>query len=339
MPLGRRLLSLSDLAELPAAVPLVDGLLYRNTLAQLSGPPGAYKSFIGVDMSCALAVGQNWETHHVPAREKVVYVAAEGASGLRARILAWCELTRVDPGELEDWLYVLPCPVQLGNFVDVTEAADIAATLGAGLLVLDTRARCTLGLEENSATEQGRAIEGADRIREAAGCTVLTIHHTGRAGTAPRGSTAWDGAVWSDLRLKSDEPLTTTVHVEKHKDAPSGMDFDYRLVPHTVSESLMPEVPEMARKTLVVVPFERGTTVSDESASVRKLWDIAGTSCGTGGLTTAQLRDLAVDNGVSRTRAYSAINALVKRGVLRNIGTEHRPRYVCAIQPSEQGES
>ncbi|WP_194832603.1 AAA family ATPase [Nocardia sp. XZ_19_369] len=335
-PLGERLLSLADLGLLPAAEPLVDGLLYRNTLAQLAGPPGSYKSFVAVGISCALSTGQNWETHHVPSREKVVYVAAEGASGLRARILAWCELTRVDPRDLEGWLYVLPCPVQLGALLEVTEAAQLAAEIGAGLLVLDTRARCTLGLEENSATEQGRAIDAAERIREAAGCTVLAVHHTGRSGTAPRGSTAWDGAVWSDLRLKSDY-LAVSIHVEKHKDAPSGMDFDYRLVPHTVSESLMPGVGEDGRKSLVIVPFARGTTQSDEPVSLRKVWDIAGTTCGTGGLTTAQLRDLAMDNDVSRTRAYEAINMLVERGILRDVGTGSRVRYVCTRLPPGDG--
>ncbi|WP_157777993.1 AAA family ATPase [Nocardia terpenica] len=331
-----RLLSPTDLGRLPPAEPLVDGLLYRNTLAQLAGPPGSYKSFVTVGISCAVATGQTWETHPVPSREKVVYVAAEGAAGLRARILAWCELTRIDPAELEGWLYVLPCPVQLGQWLDVSEAAELAAEIGAGLLILDTRARCTLGLEENSATEQGQAIDAAERIRATAGCTVLAVHHSGRSGTAPRGSTAWDGAVWSDLRLKSDY-LTVSIHVEKHKDAPSGMDFDYRLVPHTVSESLMPGVAEDSRKSLVVVPLMRGTTVSDEPISLRKVWDIAGTTCGTAGLTTAQLRDLAMDNEVSRTRAYEAINMLVERGILRNIGPENRARYVCTQLPPQGG--
>ncbi|MFI7002514.1 AAA family ATPase [Nocardia sp. NPDC050175] len=335
-PLGERLLSLADLADLPAAEPLVDGLLYRNTLAQLAGPPGSYKSFVTVGISCALAAGQNWETHHVPAREKVVYVAAEGASGLRARIHAWCELTRVEPSELEGWLYVLPCPVQLGKTVDVIEATELAAKIGAGLLVLDTRARCTLGLEENSATEQGTAIEAAERIRETSGCTVLAVHHSNKAGTSPRGSTAWDGAVWSDLRLTS-EHLSVSIHVEKHKDAPSGIDFDYRLVPHTVSQSLMPGVVEDGRKSLVIVPVARGTIASDEPVSLRKVWGIAGTTCGTAGLTAAQLRDLAMDNGVSRTRAYGAINVLVERGILRNVGTENRARYVCTRLPPESG--
>lgn len=99
--LASQLLSLSDLGNLPAVEPLIDGLLYRNTLAQLAGPPGSYKSFISVGLSCALAAGRtNWAGHRIQKREKVVYVAAEGASGLRVRILSWCENEKVDPADL-----------------------------------------------------------------------------------------------------------------------------------------------------------------------------------------------------------------------------------------------
>jgi len=47
-----RLLSLSDLATLPPVRPLTEGLVYRDTLAQLSGPPGSYKSFLALAMAC-----------------------------------------------------------------------------------------------------------------------------------------------------------------------------------------------------------------------------------------------------------------------------------------------
>lgn len=314
--------------NLPAVEPLVDGLLYRNTLAQLSGPPGSYKSFISVGLSCALASEQtNWVGHRIRGREKVVYVAAEGVSGLRARILAWCERTDVDPAELEGWLYILPLPVQLGRTVDVALAVEMVKAVGAGLLVLDTRARCTLGLEENSATEQGEAVEAADRIRAAAGCTVWGIHHTGRNGSNPRGSTAWDGAVWSDLRLTSEEG-TAQIKVEKHKDAASDKTYDYRLAPHIVSEELMPGLPEEARKSLVVFPTSGGNFDQIPTGIGKKVGNLCGNSCGLEGLTRPQLVELCVEAGIAKTTAYRAINDLIERRHLHNIGTESRPRYI-----------
>ncbi len=46
------LLSVSDLANLAAVKPLVEGLLFRDTLAQLSGPPGSYRCFYIVSSAC-----------------------------------------------------------------------------------------------------------------------------------------------------------------------------------------------------------------------------------------------------------------------------------------------
>jgi AAA domain len=325
-----QLLSLSDLGNLPAVEPLVDGLLYRNTLVQLAGPPGSYKSFISVGLSCALASGQRtWVGHHIPKREKVVYVAAEGATGLRVRSLAWCERNKVAPDVLEGWLYFLPVPVQLGNGMQVDDAVEMVKDIGAGLLVLDTRARCTLGLEENSATEQGLAVDAADRIRQAAGCTVWGIHHTGRTGTTPRGSTAWDGAVWSDLRLTSDDHAAA-IKVEKHKDVPSGHTFDYRLVPHTVSEESMPGVPEKVRKSLVVFPNDDGNLGGIPTRVGNSVWEICGNSCGLEGLSRSKLVELCVEAGIPKSSAYRAVNDLIERSLLTNVGTEKQRRYVCA---------
>ena len=66
------------------------------------GPQAATKASSLWASRARSASGQsNWVGHRIPRREKVVYVAAEGATGLRARILAWCERNPVDPAELE----------------------------------------------------------------------------------------------------------------------------------------------------------------------------------------------------------------------------------------------
>ena len=163
-----RLLSLDAFANLPVR-PLVDGLLYRDTLAQLAGPPGSYKSFVSVGMACAVAAGVVWEGHRVPEAGPVVYVAPEGGSGLRVRVLAWCEHNKVPVEQVARNLHVLREPLALADERDVQEAVEVAAEVGALLTVLDTRARCTAGLEENSATDQGHAIAAAERIQRASG--------------------------------------------------------------------------------------------------------------------------------------------------------------------------
>ncbi len=254
-----------------------------------------------------------------------MYVAAEGANGMEARILAWAELWRVDPKELEQRLKVLPLPIQLGNKVDVSEAIEVVQETKAGLLVLDTRARCTLGLEENSATEQGKAIEAADAIRRA-GCSTFVVHHTSRVGSAGRGSNVWDGAVWSDLRMKG-SALAATIHCEKHKDAPSQCDHHFSLIEHTVSENLMPGTLALHRQTLVLSGLRSGQN-QITAESCRVVLDIIRTSAPPDGFSGTEMVRLGAEKDLGRSTVYEALKWLHSEGYMNNRGTENRPKWV-----------
>lgn len=327
--LREQLLTVTGLGSLPPVRPLVDGLLYRATLAQISGPPGSYKSFLTVALACSVAAGVPFEEHAVPdGGGPLVYVAAEGATGLRARVLAWCELNGVKPAELDGRLYVLPVPVQLGKVVDVAEAFEITEEIGARLLVLDTRARCTVGLEENSSTEQGKAIDAAELLVRRLGCTVLPVHHSGRGGGAGRGSNAWDGAVWSDLRVTG-ENLRATVGCSKHKDVPDGCEHEFRLVPHTVSEDLMPGCTEAQRRTLVIIRGD-GRPVPVDHQTGRIVREIVRSGAGPEGFTRTQIVTMAEQQKCGRTQAYAAVKDLVTRGVLVNVSSTKRERFVIS---------
>ena len=329
-----RLLGVEDLGKLAPPEALIEGLLYRSTLAQLSGAPGAYKTFLAVGMCASLAVGQNFEGRRVPAPCPVIYVAAEGVSGMLTRILAWCELTDVEPAELAGRLHVLPHPTRLGEQGDTEWTIRAIESTEAGLVVLDTRARMTLGLEENSATEQGYAIASCDAIIERTGASVLVIHHAGRQGGAGRGSTAWDGAVWTDLRVRETDVETeraVSVYVAKHKDAEDGGVHRFRLIPHTVSPDLMPDVPYGARSTLVAVA---GDGVRPQEAANNQV--IAGVARvvarhgAPNGLTLAEILRLLPAPRPHRATVDRAARALVARHVARIVPDRRPARYAPA---------
>ena len=321
-----KLLRLSDLKALKPVEPLVEGFLYRNTLAQLSGGPGEYKTFVSTAIGCCVATGTRFCGFAVPKPEVVVYVAAEGANGMEARILAWAELWKVDPDKLEERLIVLPLPIQLGNKMDVSEAIDVVRETNAGLLVLDTRARCTLGLEENSATEQGEAIEAADTIRRAGCCTTLAVHHTPRTGNAGRGTNAWDGAVWSDLRIKG-SALAASIHCEKHKDAPSGCDHNFSLIERIVSQELMPGATILQRKTLVLSGLRSGKN-EITAASCRVVLDIIRTKAPPDGFTGTVMIQLGAEKDLAKSTVYEALKWLDNKGYIQNCGTKKRPKWI-----------
>lgn len=323
-----RLLTVDRLRTMPPVKPLIGGLLYRDTLAQLAGPPGCYKSFAVTAMSCAVATGHPFGPHVVPQAGTVVYVAAEGANNMAARILAWCEVWEVDPSALDDRLHVLPLPVHLGSTMDVKQAIELVEEVDADLLVLDTRARCTLGMDENSATEQGKAIAAADQIRDAAECTVLGVHHSARSGTAGRGSNAWDGAVWSDLRMEG-KSLQAKIKCEKHKDVPSGCMHHFGLVPHTVSKDLMPSTMGPERETLVLSGNTSGIELLSAN-SQRVVLEIIRNTAGPEGLSRSEIFKFAALQDVGQSTVYEAVKALVEAGYIENVGTLNRPRYAVA---------
>lgn len=321
-----KLLTVAGLANVPPSEPLIDGLLYRGTLAQLSGPPGSGKTFVALGMACALASNRtDWNGRDIPWKRNgnsgsVLYVAAEGVSGLYARINAWCSLqgTGIDPRTLQ--LYVYPEAVQLGSFTQMEELTELARSLDCVLVVFDTRARCSTTKEENSATEQGEIIAAAEQFRAAVDCTVLMIHHGSRSdGSTPRGSNAWDGAVWSDLRVKTDGPDGhIVVNAHKHKDAPSGggVDFEYELKPVTVDAELMPGFDEKARSTLVAVTPDPRLDTGAVGGLVEAIRELLTTSAIPGdGLSITDLMDTL---GKPRPTVSMALNILVARGGVLN---------------------
>lgn len=239
--LGVRAMTVGELAELAAPEPLIDGLLYRNTLAEVYGPAGSFKSFIALSWALSIASGHSGRGLVIPQARSVVYVAAEGASGMRSRVEAWCQAYGVDQSELGSFL-VIPEPVQLQE----TAMLSLIAAVGhiePGLVVFDTRARSTVGMEENSSKEMGQAIAAADLLRRDTGATVLTVHHSGRNGGASRGSSAWPGAVWSELEVKRHgHEMAATVKVMKHKDVEDGNSVRYALQPMGSSLAAFPEV-------------------------------------------------------------------------------------------------
>ncbi|MBP2211106.1 RecA-family ATPase [Rhodococcus ruber] len=275
--LRSKLLSFDDLADIKPPTPLIDHFLFQDTLVQLAAVAGSFKSFMVISQACSVATGLPWLGHQVTERRKVVYVAAEGVSGVRARVQAWCDENGVDSAELRGWLYILPCPVQLKDPADVEDAVELVKELDAGLFVIDTRARCTVGYEENSATEQSIAISMAEKIKEGIDCTLYFVHHGGKGQAGPRGSTAWDGQVWSDLRsVGKKDTLVAELSCHKHKDAVDGCTHGVQLKQVTIPEEKLPGWTETQRTTLVVTgeTFLVGDTASKaadaEEAKARK---------------------------------------------------------------------
>lgn len=317
LDLAAEVLTVSGLAGIEPVRPLIVGFLARGQLADLNGAPGTGKTMAAVGMAAAIASGKRWCGHAVPERAPVLYVAAEGASGIRARLLAWCEVNGVDPASIDDTFLIAPRAVQMGDDGHMEQVRELVAGHKVALVVFDTRARCTVGVEENSATEHGKVIGRADDISQQTGAAVLVVHHTAAGSDRARGTTAWDGAVWSSLLLtraggkKSKKSSNVTITATKHKEWPDGRGHDFKLVEHTVSESLMANATASQRSTLVLTGIDPAAVMDETQTTSEKhaaILAIVAEMGGGEGLTRADIVKFAGERGLGgQSTVYAAL--------------------------------
>lgn len=208
------MLTAREAADKEPPEPLVEDFLYLDTEAWIIGAPGSKKSFLALHAGACVAMGMPFFGHEV-TQGTVVMIVAEGAGGMGKRLKAW----EAHHGRELDGLRILPRPVQAADKHAWSVLVEACRRLGPVMVVVDTQARVTVGLEENSATDMGHYVEAVSAIRQATGACVLTIHHTGRQGGDARGSSAIDGAQYTELKVDvAQGAMSGTLITEKQKD-------------------------------------------------------------------------------------------------------------------------
>lgn len=221
------MLDSNGLENMPALEPLVGDLLHLDSLARVIGPSGHMKSFMTIDVAGHVGTGLPW--HGMPVHQgTVIYLVAEGARGIRKRVRAWEQ----HYGTRMSNVLFLPRPVQAMDpeWLTLIEACK---RLGPVLIVIDTQARVSVGVEENSAKELGLVIDRMEQLRAGTGACVLVIHHTGHIGDHGRGSSSAKGALQSELHVskKGDNASNAVITVKtgKQKDDEQGADLQFGL--------------------------------------------------------------------------------------------------------------
>jgi hypothetical protein len=197
----------------PAPRALIKGLLNLDSCAWLIGAPGSKKSFVVLDMAAHVVQDKPWQGLKVHSGT-VVMIVAEGAGGMSNRIKAYQQ----QHGAIGERMRILPRPVQVSDIAGWQVLVEACRRLEPVMVVIDTQARVTVGLEENSAKEMGIFVEAAERIRAATGACVIPVHHTGRQGGDARGSSAIDGAQGTELKVVRQDAMTGVLKTEKQKD-------------------------------------------------------------------------------------------------------------------------
>lgn len=225
------LLDDDGLDRIPKPAPVVDGWLWADSMARLIGAPGEGKSFVLMDLACCVATGTPWHGHPV-AQGRVVFVVAEGASGLGDRRRAWCERHQIE----RSGVMFVPRPVQIaGGEWPAFMAAMVE--VAPSLIIVDTQARATVGVNENDATEMGEVVHALGELKTVTGACILLAHHTNERG-AGRGSSAVFGALDTELRARR-IGTTVTLSNPKQKDAPEQPEKLLTITPYGPSAVLI----------------------------------------------------------------------------------------------------
>lgn len=295
----------SELAQLPEPEPLIEDTIDLRTVALLAGYWGTGKSFLGLDWAASVATGRPWQGRQT-TQGRVLYIAAEGAYGLHQRLTAWESAWQrtIDPKTL----HVLPAPVNLGNDKHVAEAAALIRAQRFQLVVIDTVARCAVGLDENSAKDMGKVVDALYRLKNAtAAGTVLAIHHTGKDRATIRGSSALEAGVDTVYQIEGD-PGLLKLERTKRKDGPLADVHQLGLEPIPGTGS-------------VVLQATRGL---GKRPTAETLLSQFVTSFSQAGASKSELRQAS---GMASSSFYRALNDLLAQGEIVNVGTDKRPHY------------
>lgn len=216
-------LTAEELAALERPFDFLEGLLFEQQLSMVYGPPKAGKSFLIMDMACAVGLGRTWAGRQCDPR-KVLVIPLEGRGTIIDRVRAW---------EMENDakcpLIFRPKPLDLINGAkDVKAIIRYVKKHGVGLVIIDTLSRAIAGAEENSATDMSKAVRVADMICRAGAHTML-VHHAGKSGTM-RGSNALIGAPDLVIKLNREGEQRTAI-IEENRHGKDGEVLRFTLEP------------------------------------------------------------------------------------------------------------
>ncbi|ETA99591.1 hypothetical protein O982_06140, partial [Mycobacterium avium 10-5581] len=283
-----KLLNRSALRDLPDPESLIDNVLDHGTVALLYGKWGTGKSFIAQDIAASVATGRHWQGRDTRQR-RVLYIAAEGAYGLKGRLHAWETgwHTPIRDGQLD----VLPQPVNLTRPLDAANLGALIGWAGYGLVVIDTLARCMVGADENSAKDCGLIVDTLHRLRQQTPDgrgVILGVHHAGKDGKTFRGSTTFEAGADTVYSVAAEERVII-LERQKRKDGPVVDRHELKLESIEGTSSCVIEVSQLTSETTVravtgpreVVHGERESFIGEYS------WQRSGLGVGSPAMSVA----------------------------------------------------
>lgn len=216
---------------------LIRDLLPAQGLATIYGKPKSYKSFVAIDAALAMARRlDTWANREIEGGA-VVYIACEGAAGVRKRIAAYLDYHGIVRADFP--FFFVDAKPNLGIAEGDAEALGdaIAATCEAAgvkpvAVFVDTLARTLHGASENG-EGMGAFCDNAEAVGSRFNCLAVAVHHTPHEGDRMRGNSVLLGSVVSSWRVEKVEGLAARVTIDAIKDGEEGQTWTIQLARHS----------------------------------------------------------------------------------------------------------
>lgn len=246
---------------------VIPRVIPADMVTGIYGAPGSGKSYVALTLALELARAGYWDGLGIPNPFHVLYIAGERPSDARDRLAGWQKHhgREIPPG-FYLWPYGYPQLSTPGIWKPLSEFMNL---LGCKVLIIDTFARLTLGIDENSSKETGQIMENLERLAQATdGGAVIFVHHSGKdTDRGMRGSSAILGAVSSAVSVAGSEGYIK-VAVKKSNVGTTDTATSFRL--QTVELEPDP-LSQVLNSTAVLLPGERPPTASEDLDAVLEI--------------------------------------------------------------------
>ncbi len=235
--------SLEDLLLFPDKEWLIDQVIGAGDLGMFYGPAGTGKTFLVIDMIISCLMGYGWAERFKTKRPlNIAYCAGEGLSGLKSRFGAAVKHNKVKPS-LKNFTFFNTMPQlfleheeadheTIKRFVDEWKSNQEKGTADPlDILFIDTLHTSTIGADENSAKDMGKALHLCRYASKELGCAVVLIHHSNKGGNEERGSSALRGAMDVIIEITKPKKDPSTMICSKLKDGKQWQSQNFELIP------------------------------------------------------------------------------------------------------------
>ena len=233
-----------DVDPLESKPQLINKVLPEVGSGLISGQWGTYKTFLAFDLAASVMTGMNFIDFTVARRGGVLFIAAEGASEVPARLDAALRAKCPDMGRAPFvWLETCPALINLDTSATLAAIAKKAAAemmarwgLPLALIIIDTivvGAGFTKEGQDNDTAIAQRIMSTLAELAKATGTCTLGVDHFGKSiETGTRGSSAKEGSADVILALLGERNVAGTVTntrlaLRKRRGGTNGEEFPF----------------------------------------------------------------------------------------------------------------